>query len=95
MYGERYMGNPKDNPMGYKMTSLIDKAENLKAKLLIIHGAMDKTVVWQNSLRFIQKCIEKQIPIDYFVYPLAEHGVYGNDGVHLMDKITNYFLQNL
>jgi dipeptidyl-peptidase-4 len=91
MYGERYMDTPQENPGGYSSTSLIPKAKNLKGKLLIIHGALDSTVVWQNSQQFIQECIRSQVPVDYFVYPLAEHNVFGPSRMHLMSKITSYF----
>jgi dipeptidyl-peptidase-4 len=95
MYGERYMDTPQENPEGYAATSLIAKAKNLKGKLLIIHGAIDPTVVWQNSLMFIEECIKNQRQVDYFVYPRHEHNVYGIDRVHLMTKITSYFDDNL
>ena len=94
MYGERYMDMPQENPDGYKSTSLLNdkKIKTLKGrKLLIIHGGIDKTVVWQNSLRFIRECVKMNVPVDYFVYPRAEHNVRGYDRIHLMDKITMYF----
>jgi dipeptidyl-peptidase-4 len=95
MYGERYMDMPQENPDGYKNTSLISKAKDLKGKLLIIQGAEDPTVVWQNSLLFIQECIKNQKQVDYFVYPESEHNVRGDARVHLMEKITDYFDKNL
>jgi dipeptidyl-peptidase-4 len=95
MYGERYMDMPSENPVGYEKTSLLSQAKNLKGKLLIIHGAVDPTVVWQNSLDFIQECIKNQVPVDYFVYPLSEHNVRGYDRIHLMGKITDYFEDHL
>ena len=91
MYGERYMDNPETNPEGFASTSLINKAQNLKAKLLICQGAIDETVVWEHSLSFIQKCIDLDIPVDYFPYPVAQHNVAGRNRLHLMDKITQYF----
>lgn len=95
MYGERYMDTPQENSDGYAFTSVIPKAGKLKGKLLIIHGAVDPTVVWQNSLLFIDECIKNQIPVDYFVYPRSEHNVRGVDRIHLMSKITSYFEDNL
>lgn len=91
MYGERYMDNPKDNPEGYKYTSLLPRAKDLKGKLLIVHGALDPTVVMQHSQLFVRECIKKNIPIDYFIYPRAEHNVRGYDRIHLMQKVTDYF----
>jgi dipeptidyl-peptidase-4 len=94
MYGERYMDMPQENPEGYKETSLLndEKIQTLKGrKLMIIHGALDATVVWQHSLLFIRKCVENNVPVDYFVYPRAEHNVRGYDRIHLLTKITDYF----
>ena len=91
MYGERYMDNPETNPEGFQETSLIEHAQNLKGKLLICQGAVDNTVVWEHSLSFIQECIDREIPVDYFPYPIAEHNVRGRNRIHLMDKVTQYF----
>ena len=91
MYGERYMDTPETNPEGFEKTSLINKAGDLKGKLLICQGAIDNTVVWEHSLSFTQACIEKGVQLDYFPYPRSEHNVRGKWRVHLMDKVTDYF----
>lgn len=91
MYGERYMDTPEKNPEGFAKTSLINKAGDLKGKLLICQGAVDNTVVWEHSLSFIQECIDREIPVDYFPYPVAEHNVFGRNRIHLMDKVSLYF----
>jgi dipeptidyl-peptidase-4 len=91
MYGERYMDNPAVNPEGYAKTSLINKAKDLKGKLLICQGAIDPVVVWEHSLSFIRECIKNNVQVDYFPYPCAEHNVMGKDRVHLHDKISMYF----
>ena len=95
MYGERYMDTPQDNPDGYDKASVINKAENLKGKLLVIHGAQDDIVVMQNSLEFINACIKKGKQVDYFLYPDHKHNVRGKDRVHLNSKIADYFLTHL
>ncbi len=91
MYGERYMDTPEQNPEGYKNSVLYDKVQNLKGKLLVIHGAQDATVVWQHSINFVKAAVDKGVQIDYFAYPGHEHNVRGKDRVHLMQKITDYF----
>ena len=91
MYGERYMDNPDTNPEGYARTSLINKAKDLKGRLLICQGAIDPVVVWEHSLSFIRECIKNNVQVDYFPYPCAEHNVMGKDRVHLHDKISMYF----
>ena len=91
MYGERYMSTMDTNPEGFAQTSLINKAKDLKGKLLICQGAIDNTVVWEHSLSFIRECIKNNVQVDYFPYPCAEHNVLGKDRIHLMDKVTMYF----
>ncbi len=91
MYGERYMDRPEENPEGYEETNLNLRVDNLQGRLLVIHGAIDPTVVWQNSMQFIEHCIKKRKQVDYFVYPRHEHNVLGPDRVHLMEKVTQYF----
>ncbi len=91
MYGERYMDSPHTNPEGYAKVSLVNKAKDLKGKLLICQGAIDNTVVWEHSLSFIRECIKNNVQVDYFPYPCAEHNVMGKDRIHLMQKVTDYF----
>ncbi|MHC8949694.1 S9 family peptidase [Sphingobacterium hungaricum] len=91
MYGERYMDTPQENPEGYKLTSLEDKADKLKGRLLIIHGAQDPVVVQQNSMQFIQGAIKAGKQVDYFLYPSHEHNVSGKERVHMYQKIADYF----
>lgn len=91
MYTERYMDTPKENPEGYAKANLLDKVQNLKGKLLMIHGAQDDVVVWQHSVKFLKSAVDKGVQLDYFVYPGHPHNVTGKDRVHLMQKVTDYF----
>ena len=95
MYTERYMNTPQLNPEGYEISNLLNYVDQLKGKLLIVHGTEDRVVVWQNSLLFAQECVKKIISLDYFPYLGYSHHVTGNDKIHLYTKITNYFLDNL
>ncbi len=95
MYTERYMDTPEENPEGYKTNNLLNYTKNLKGKLLMIHGGEDDVVLWQHSLQYVEKCIKDGVQLDYFVYPHHPHNVIGKDRVHLMDKISRYFFDNL
>ena len=95
MYGERYMDTPQTNPEGYEKTSLIPQAKNLKGKLQIIQGLNDKTVVPQHCLSFIEACINAGTQPDFFVYPGEPHNMRGHKSVHLHERITKYFEENL
>ena len=94
MYTERYMQTPYKNHEGFKQTNLNNKVESLNSKLLIIHGLLDDVVVIQHSLKFIENCIEKNIPIDFFIYPNHAHNVRGKDRLHLIQKVINYIIEN-
>ncbi len=95
MYTERYMDTPQENPEGYAKANLLDKVQNLKGKLLMIHGAQDDVVIWQQSIKFLKAAVDNGVQLDYFVYPGHHHNVLGKDRVHLMQKITDYFDKNL
>ena len=94
MYGERYMDTPQENPEGYKKTRIANYIQNLKGKLLLIHGSVDPTVVPQNSMTLIKEAVDKGVQLDFFTYPMHEHNVRGKDRVHLMQKVLDYILEN-
>lgn len=91
MYGERYMDSPQENPEGYQETSMVERAEDLKGRLLLIHGDEDPVVVMQHNLSFIASAIKKGTHPDLFIYPGQEHNMMGRDRVHLHEHITRYF----
>lgn len=95
MYGERYMDTPEENKEGYDKNNLLNYVQNLKGKLLMIHGAQDPVVVWQHSIMYQKKAVDKGVQLDYYVYPGHEHNVLGKDRAHLMEKVCNYFIDNL
>jgi len=95
MYGERYMDTPQSNPEGYKNTSLLNKAQNLKGRLMIIYGANDDTCVPQHTLSFIRACIDAGTYPDLFTYPGDGHNMFGTDRIHLHEVITRYFEDHL
>ena len=95
MYGERYMDTPQANPDGYKETNLRNLAGNLKGHLLMIHDYQDETCVPQHTLSFIKACVDARTYPDLFIYPGHPHNVSGRDRIHLHEKITRYFEDNL
>lgn len=91
MYGERYMDTPQTNPDGYEKTSLLNRAKDLKGRLLVITGMNDNTVVPQHCLMFLNACAEADTYPDFLAYPGEEHNMRGHKSVHLHEKITRYF----
>ncbi|HEU4719017.1 MAG TPA: DPP IV N-terminal domain-containing protein [Bacteroidia bacterium] len=94
MYTERYMDTPQQNPDGYKEANLLNYNQNLKGKLLMIHGTSDDVVVWQHTLLYTQSCVSKGVQTDYYVYPGHPHNVRGKDRVHLLTKVSQYIMAN-
>jgi dipeptidyl-peptidase-4 len=96
MYTERYMDSPLENPVGYEQSNLLLHVSNLKNKLLMIHGCDDDVVLWQHSLQYCKAAVDAgNTWLDYYVYPGHKHNVRGKDRIHLMDKVTQYILDNL
>lgn len=95
MYGERYMDTPQTNPEGYEETSLLNKAQNLKGRLLVIYGGNDPVCVPQHTLSFMRACIDADTYPDLFTYPGDGHNMMGTDRVHLHNVITRYFENHL
>ena len=96
VYTERYMGLPQDNGLGYDNNSPINHVNELKGKLLIVHGTGDDNVHTQNSIEMIEKLVQANKQFDMMFYPDKNHGIYGgNTTYHLYTKLTNYVLENL
>lgn len=95
MYGERYMDTPQTNPEGYANTTLLNKAQNLRGRLMIIYGYNDPTCVPQHTLSFLRACIDKGTYPDLFTYPGDGHNMFQKDRVHLHEVITRYFEDHL
>ncbi|MCG6189413.1 S9 family peptidase [Maribellus maritimus] len=95
MYGERYMDTPQENPEGFKETNMLNHVPGLQGKLMLVHGVQDETVVMQHSMKFLRECVKQEKQLDFFVYPTHPHNVRGKDRVHLMQKVSDYFIDNL
>ncbi len=97
IYEERYMGLPSTNPEGFKNGSPITFANQLKGKLLLIHGTGDDNVHYQNSERLINELIKDNKLFSFMPYPNRTHSIYRglNTRRHLYETMTNYILNNL
>ncbi len=95
MYTERYMDTPQENPEGYERSSLFSYVDNLKGRLLLIHGSSDDVVLLQHSLRYVRECVRRNKPVDFFIYPEHGHNVVGRDRVHLFEMIEHFLVENL
>jgi dipeptidyl-peptidase-4 len=63
--------------------------------LLLIHGIQDPVVLQQNTVDFVKHAVDKNVQVDYMIYPGHEHNVTGKDRAHLYQKVTDYFMLHL
>jgi len=92
IYTERYMSVPAEFPTGYRDFSVVNSAANLKGRLLLVHGTGDDNVHIENSVQFVQKLIEAEIPYDLQIYPRKTHSIAGPDvRIHLFNRILAQF----
>ena len=96
IYTERYMSEPGDFPEGYKDFSVVNSAAHLKGRLLLVHGTGDDNVHIENTVQFVQKLIEAEIPYDLQIYPRKTHSIAGADvRQHLYNRIVAHFEEYL
>jgi dipeptidyl-peptidase-4 len=43
----------------------------------------------------VRAAIDKNVQVDYMIYPGHQHNVLGKDRVHLYQKVTDYFIDGL
>jgi dipeptidyl-peptidase-4 len=92
IYTERYLGSPALNDDIYRDDSVVNGAANLKGRLLLIQGTGDDNVHLENSIQFIQKLIDADLPYDLQLYPRKTHGIDGAEATnHLFARILAHF----
>jgi len=95
-YTERYMGTPQNNPDGYKVSSVMHHVEQMKGKLMLLHGLIDENVHFRHTARLINALILSRKPYDLLLFPDERHGPRRlEDRVFMEEQIRDYFLNNL
>ena len=96
IYTERYMGLPRDNEEGYKKSSPVNYAADLKGSLLEVHGTSDDNVHFQNTVQMVNAFIDSGKQFKLMIYPRKTHGIAGKAArSHLFHLIENHFEENL
>jgi dipeptidyl-peptidase-4 len=97
IYTERYMGRPQDNADGYKDSSPVTHAAQLKAHLMEIHGTGDDNVHFANTAELLNELIEAgKYPDVLMVFPGRGHGASDPPAQKVLyERITRFLLANL
>ncbi|MFY9341545.1 MAG: DPP IV N-terminal domain-containing protein [Planctomycetota bacterium] len=94
-YGERYMDTPAENGKGYELSSCLPFVSQLQRPLLVVQGTDDRTVVWQHTLQFVDRCVAAGKVIDYFPYPGQRHGLVGKARAHFLSMLRDWLGKHL
>jgi len=94
-YTERYLGLPQQNEEGYRASSPVFQASNLKGKLMLVHNFEDDNVLFQHSLRMASSLQQAGKPFDLMLYPQKAHGVTGSVRRHMLEGMTAFWERNL
>lgn len=95
-WGERYQGlltKRADGSTSYDNQANQLVAANLKGKLLLAHGTMDKNVPMSNTLLVVNELIKANKDFDLLLLPNRDHG-FGNEP-YMMRRRWDYFVQHL
>lgn len=96
IYTERYMGTPQENPEGYKNSSPVNFASQLKGKLLIAAGTGDDNVHFANTVELSENLINAGRYAEIQLYPGRGHGISDQPAqLHLFRHVLEFFLNNL
>ena len=95
IYTERYLGLPSENEEGYRDSSPVHAAANLKGKLLLIHNIEDDNVLFANALQMMNALQLAGKSFETLIYPQKSHGLMGRAGQHRWAEQTRFFEQAL
>lgn len=95
-YTERYMRRPQANEAGYKACALPLMAENLKGRVLLVHGVADDNVHCQNMWMYIDALVQAGKQFDMQIYPDDDHFLRKRKNyLHLYHRLTDFIDTNL
>ena len=94
-YTERYMDTPAENPDGYRRSSVLTVAGNLKGKLLLTHGLLDENVHVQNTFSLASELEDKNKFFDLMIYPSSRHGYVGLKSRHFRNIRLRFVYEHL
>jgi dipeptidyl-peptidase-4 len=91
---ERWMGTPSENQSGYDAVNVMNDADKLEGKLLLVHGTGDENVKYAFTLQFADALIRADKQFDMLIYPNQRHGISDFRG-HVFKTMTRYFKDHL
>lgn len=95
-YTERYMETPRSNADGYRESSVLTHAANLRAPLLLLHGLLDENVHFRHTARLAGALNAADKPYDLAIFPNERHGPRDQaQRAALERRIAEFFARHL
>ena len=89
-------GDPETEGELLDALSPIHKLDRVKAPTLVLHGANDTNVPVYEAEQVVEKLRERQIPVEYILFPDEGHGFHNEDNrIAAATAIVNWFRQYL
>jgi dipeptidyl-peptidase-4 len=96
IYTERYNGRPQDNKEGYDKGSPLTYVDQMRGRLLLVHGTGDDNVHYQNTESLQNALVKADKSYDFMSYPNRNHGIFGgNTTLHLREMLTRFVDETL
>ena len=90
VYTERYMAPLNDNIEGYKNSSDMTHAGNLKDHLLVIHSMSDDNVHPAQTMQLLTALTNAGKDVDLRIYPPGAHGAAYNWQSYLLISTVSF-----
>lgn len=91
-YTAQRLDSPESHPEAYRRSSPIHFSQNLKDKLLMIHGMVDDNVLVQDTIQLTEKLVKEGKDFAHFYYPQENHGfVRDETWIDALRRTTEWF----
>jgi dipeptidyl-peptidase-4 len=96
-YTERYLSTPQQNSDGYERSSVLEHANALNGRLLLVHGMADDNVLFTHSTMLMQQLQSADKQFELMTYPGSKHGLIRmpDTGRHYYEMVLGFFEETL
>ncbi|XP_058206185.1 uncharacterized protein LOC131319803 [Rhododendron vialii] len=95
-YTEKYMGLPSGNKESYKIASVMHHVDNIKGKLLIVHGMIDENVHFRHTARLVNALVDARKPYELLIFPDERHMPRRlRDRIYMEERIWDFIEKSL
>ena len=95
IWTERYLDHPASNEEGYRDSSAITWAAELRDALLVVHGSGDDNVHPQNTFALSRELVKAGKPFEQAIYPGEKHAFGDAANRHFYERMERFFDRRL